>query len=115
MSFGKRTNTPQSIDRRHAIRRVAAEKAKLAFDRGNTFLDCTIVDISEIGARVRLVAEAKVPQRLYVVRPLQRIAHEARVVWSRSEFLGLQFTRDHDLRRPTTPELDALRQACADA
>lgn len=120
MAFGKRVvagdgalqPANQGGEKRRAKRKPTVERAALAWGYGTVFADCTIVDISRTGARVRFRYDPKIPEKLFLVQLDQKIAHEARIAWIRPDSLGLEFFGGHDLRKPTTPELEALARRC---
>ena len=90
-------------------------KGVLCFGDDAAFtVDCTIADISEKGARVRVGAGTTLPAELYLVHLRDRKAFESTVAWIRGEFVGLKFVAEHDLDNPETAELKVLRQHCVE-
>jgi len=71
-----------------------------------------IRNLTRTGASVRLESELRLPDRLWLIELAEGRAHDARVVWRRSAFVGLAFTASRDLR--STGAGDPLRQLWID-
>jgi len=80
-------------ERRRSSRRDALLSSRLVFNNGRSVLDCTVRDISDIGARVSLEAAATVPDRfaLAVKGPLDGRVWLCRVVRRGPSELGVVF------------------------
>jgi hypothetical protein len=77
-------------------RRAARYRTRLRpcriLDVQNRFLvDCSLYDVSTTGARVRMVADHQVPQRVRLHDEQERTTREAQVVWRKQRELGLRF------------------------
>jgi hypothetical protein len=87
--------------------RRAAERVHTAL-RGKVFpgqFDCTIVDFSKLGARLRFAEPPEVGERLIVVVWSSGLAFEAVTRWRARAEVGVQFLSSRDLRRPAPPHL----------
>jgi hypothetical protein len=87
--------------------RRAAERVPTAL-RGKVFpgeVDCTIVDFSKRGARLRFSQPPEIGERLIVVVWSSGLAFEAVTRWRARAEVGVQFLSSRDLRRPAPPHL----------
>ena len=97
-------------DRRRVQRRRTRLRSGKILDLANGFvIECQIYDRSEIGVRVRLLAD--IPRqsviRLYEDDP-ERL-RDARIVWRKDCELGLCFVRRPGARRISRTQLTCLR------
>ena len=74
--------------------------------------NCVIRNLTSCGAAVRLESELRLPDTISIIELASGRAHSARVVWSRSGFVGLAFTASRDLR--SAGSHDPLRQLWID-
>jgi hypothetical protein len=58
---------------------------------------CTIRNLTDRGAAVRLDSALPLPPTVTLIETRSGRAHECRIVWRRGGFLGLAFTRTRDL------------------
>lgn len=77
-------------------RRAARYRTRLRpcriLDAQNRFLvDCSLYDISTSGARVRMVADHQIPQRVRLHDEQEGTTREAQVIWRKSREIGLRF------------------------
>lgn len=77
-------------------RRAARYRTRLRpcriLDVQNRFLvDCSLYDISTTGARVRILTDHQVPQRIRLHDEQEATTRDAFVVWRRNRELGLRF------------------------
>ncbi|HTK35370.1 MAG TPA: PilZ domain-containing protein [Caulobacteraceae bacterium] len=93
-----------------ASRRRALLAGKIVFDHGARSLDCTIRDLSETGAKVRLAGPELLPERFYLIEFRHGVAFQARVAWTRPPELGLEFMASHKLDGASSGELAAMRR-----
>lgn len=68
--------------------------------------DCSVKDISDGGARIKLTAMVVLSAPVILLTPRIGDAHEVQVIWQRGAELGLRFVRKIDLK---TPESDIDR------
>ena len=102
MSAAHAYDSPDFAERRAEARRWRLQSGRLAGAAGYA-LSCTIVDISEAGAKVRLDAEDEqhLPARIYLVDSREGVAYKARLVRSEGREHGLAFTEKFSLTDPT--------------
>lgn len=80
------------IQKRVAPRERTLRTGKLFFGPDLLELNCTVTDISEGGARVRLPAGQYVPNSLWLMEVRSGIVSEAVVVWRAYPMVGLKFS-----------------------
>jgi hypothetical protein len=90
----------RGVERRGERRDVFGERATLLF--GRAAIDCTVLDMSSNGARVRLNSPAIVPEQL-ILRLHHGEAFMARRLWSLREQIGLLFNSAAPLNRGSAP------------
>ena len=101
------------LERRRADRKRLLAPAKLIHGDLLGALDCTIADMSMMGARVRVAKDAYVPKDVFLVHLREWTAYRARVAWRRGDgTLGLAFRSSHDLEGALTPKLKSMREYC---
>jgi len=109
---------PDPNDRRKGDRRTASRshtilKGKLSYRHGTYTLDCTIRDKSETGARIRIPSGHMIPDELYLVDLLNRVAYKSSVIWRKADGnIGLHFDETHDLSRAASDDLRHLSEFC---
>ncbi len=87
MGLGLRKAT--AVDRRKTPRRPLGLIGKLVVD-GN-LLDCTIIDLSDGGARIELTADIILPASFYLRIPIEQPIAQAFLVWRSRRTIGVQF------------------------
>ena len=81
--------TARAEKRAHPRRRVL-KSGKLIFGRGHSTIDCTIDNMSEGGAHVRMSTTHGVPDTFYLVETTRQVIHHAGVAWRTTVGLGLR-------------------------
>jgi len=100
MSAAHAYDSPDFAERRAEARRWRLQSGRLSGSAGYA-LSCTIVDISDAGARVRLDGDEHLPARIYLVDSREGVAYKARLVRSEGREHGLAFTEKFSLTDPT--------------
>ena len=95
--------------RRNPRRRVLLG-GKLVFGPTDITLDCTIRDLTDKGARVRILSPVMLPDEVWLIELRNGLAFECRVVWKRVPEFGLAFVRVHDLTATDQPELRMMKR-----
>jgi hypothetical protein len=81
-------------DLRRYQRRVVKLPAKLDPGHGQPLRDCTIVDISEMGARLALPEPEQTPDEFnLLLTPSGNPSRRCRLVWRGAEHVGVEFDR----------------------
>ena len=102
-----------SDDSRQTRRRRVLMGAKIVFGEGTGTLDCSIVDSSPGGARLRLKSKAIVPHSFNLIDIRSGTAHEVETVWSRSQELGVRYLASTSLRGDVGAPLKHLQRLWA--
>jgi hypothetical protein len=66
------------------------KEGKLVFGLGHSVVDCTIDNMSEGGAHVRLISSHGIPGDFYLVEASRGIIHKAEVAWRTTTGIGLR-------------------------
>lgn len=77
-------------DQRKSPRRRVLKDGKLIFGAGHSIIDCTIDNMSEGGAHVRMTTTHGVPEEFYLVEASRGIIHRAVVAWRTTNGIGLK-------------------------
>jgi hypothetical protein len=86
----EQNDAPPRKDQRGGSRRRALKEGKLVFGATHSVIDCTIDNISDGGAHVRMSSSQGVPQDLYLVEASRGIIHKAQVSWRTPAGIGLK-------------------------
>lgn len=97
---------------RRAHPRVAANfRARGFYGPGNgLWADCTIVDLSQGGARLKIAAIYPLPARFMLLQFEGGLVYEARLRWRRGDLTGVAFDGRHDIATSTREGLSVIRE-----
>jgi hypothetical protein len=98
---------PRGVDQRRSPRRRTLLAGKVVFGEGQS-VSCTIRDISESGAKIRLAGGACIPSRVFLIERRTATAYEARVSWIKAPDFGLTFVTSYSLEPKLPAELRYL-------
>ncbi len=98
----------QEVERRNEVRSPLGDRAMLIF--GQSALDCTVLDVSTSGAKVRVSAAAVVPKQLILQFQLGN-AFAARRLWVIGDQIGLLFDTSAPLIMGSAPVAAAALEA----
>lgn len=84
--------------------------ARIVAKDNQTFLNCTIVDISATGARLRLPATRPLHNDFHLIDVGARKAHDAQLVWRKGDYAGVHFTASYALDNSLPARLGHLRK-----
>ena len=95
----------QRTDRRKSPRRRVLKDGKLIFGQGRSVVDCTIDNMSDGGAHVRLSGSHGLPPEFYLAEASRGIVHKAEVAWRTTAGIGLKLlgTLDDAAAREALP------------
>jgi hypothetical protein len=65
-------------------------EGKVIFGQGHSMIDCTIDNMSEGGAHIRIASSHGVPQDFYLADASRGIIHKAEVAWRTTTGMGLR-------------------------
>jgi hypothetical protein len=85
-----RGDAPSKKDQRRSPRRRVLKEGKLVFGQGHSVVDCTIDNMSDGGAHVRMISSHGVPGDFYLVEASRGIIHKAEVAWRTTTGIGLR-------------------------
>jgi hypothetical protein len=97
------------LARRTRRKRVLMQSV-IADVSGSHLFDCTILDVSDEGARIRLSAKYELPKIYYLINVPARLAYEAVTVWRNSTQVGVRFAKTIPVAATTDPALAFLRR-----
>ncbi|MET0294740.1 MAG: hypothetical protein ABW042_06940 [Phenylobacterium sp.] len=104
-------DAPVTTDSRSGARRRTLLRGRICWGpKGALSVDCSIRNISEAGAQLRVAAVQALPQTFTLIHVLDGVAYEATLAWRRGDLAGARFTARHDLKRPGDPAVLHLRQ-----
>jgi len=66
-------------------------EGRLVFADGTCMLDCTIIDISEGGARIKTTLDVRAPARAYLWQAKTATVFDCEVRWQEHKLIGLHF------------------------
>ncbi|HEX4198765.1 MAG TPA: PilZ domain-containing protein [Caulobacteraceae bacterium] len=112
------TNPPgqdvSDVERRRAPRPRVLLGGKLVFGNATQSADCTIRDLSETGARVRIAPDLPIGGEVWLISITGGLAWRSQTAWRRANELGLHFLEQVDLKTPLTGSLGHLRRLWLD-
>jgi hypothetical protein len=101
-------------EQRKAVRRPVHLPAKIDAGQGSPMRDCTLVDISDLGARLAINHAENVPDVFAIfLSPFARPFRKCRLVWRKDEHVGVEFNADWhhrfvtELADPTDDDMPA--------
>src|SRR5215469_799680 len=102
-----RTPNERESEARAEQRRRVLLGGKLIYGDPPLSLDCSVADLSESGARIRLQGPEPLRKPIYLVVIRQELAFLAKEEWRKGATIGLSFVRAFDLKNPA-PELPRI-------
>ena len=81
---------PKTKNDRKSPRHRVLKEGKVIFGQGHSVVDCTIDNMSEGGAHVRVQSSHGVPEEFYLVEASRGIIHRAEVAWRTTTGIGLR-------------------------
>lgn len=104
-------SNPQSTDARSRARRRTLLRGRICWGPHYAIsADCTIRDLSETGAQLRLPPTQALPPSFALIHILEGTAYEAALAWRKGDLAGVKFLTSHDLKVPGARELLPLRR-----
>jgi hypothetical protein len=104
------TELPPRIERRPKQRKRVLLSGIVAYSAGARSFPCSIRNLTESGARITLPVNLAVPSNVYLINLRERIAHEAKIVWTNGAEAGLSFVGSVALADVTDPKLAYLEK-----
>lgn len=78
-------------ERRVTTRRRVLKGAKAVYGGYSFVVDCTIRDLSDIGARLRVLGSVILPESFSLYFPETQTMRAARILWRKAGEVGVQF------------------------
>lgn len=103
----------ETEQRRQTSRQRCLFSCRIVFGSEAFTLDCTIRDVSDAGARIRLPTSMSLPSSFRVILR-DGMCQEAETVWRRGQELGVRFLAPVDLHDPTDASVRLLRRLWAE-
>ncbi len=97
-------------NKRQGTRRRVLLSGKIVYRDGAVSLDCTILDLSDSGARIRIARNQAVPSRFYLINIRNRSVYDAIVAWLNPPQAGVRFAAVYQLGSDLPVELGYLRK-----
>jgi hypothetical protein len=72
--------TQETANKRFQQRNRCLKEGKIIFGNGTFVVDCTIDNVSETGAHVRVLGSSPLPKEFLLVEPSRNIVHKAEIV-----------------------------------
>ena len=102
-------------EKRTSPRRRAFLVGKIIYGGETYTIDCTIRDLSETGARVKVRDPYSIPNNIVFLDPKNFNAYETSVKWRKGTEMGLSFDRRIPLEDETNPRVRILRRVSLQA
>ena len=96
-------------DQRIAPRLKALFAARIAFNNGQSTLDCLIRNLSDTGAKLVVSAAVAVPDRFDLFIPQKGVTRRVQIAWRTGEEIGVRFA-DAPRSEQSGSEAGALKQ-----
>lgn len=94
-------------DKRGAVRKRVLKGATIAFNGRASTMSCTVKDISETGARLRVSKDVAVPSHFDLIIEMDGIEAPCTVAWRRGEEVGVTFDAPPTKRAPRRAQVVA--------
>jgi hypothetical protein len=107
-------HSPGHDERREFQREPVRIAAKAIFGPKNDTIDCTIIDRSVRGMRIRLSPNASVPIHFTLIEPATGAAHQVTAVWKAYPDVGLSIRESFNIRFANTPAAKQLQRIWRD-
>ena len=83
--------TEETANRRSQQRTRCLKEGKIIFGNGTFVVDCTIDNISETGAHLRVQGSSPLPKEFLLVEPSRNIVHKAEIMRRTPKGVGIKF------------------------
>jgi hypothetical protein len=83
--------TEETANKRSQQRNRCLKEGKIIFGNGTFVVDCTIDNVSETGAHLRVLGSSPLPKEFLLVEPSRNIVHKAEIVRRTPKGVGIRF------------------------
>lgn len=77
-------------NQRKSTRRRVLKEGKVIFGQAQLVIDCTIDNVSDGGAHIRLTSSHGLPEEFYLAEARRGVIHRAEVAWRTTTGMGLR-------------------------
>ena len=100
------TRAKQSfIEQRRSLRENVQFPAWIDIGNGAAPRDCTVLDVSEDGARIMVAFPAELPKEFYLVLSKQGTRRRCQLVWRSDEEVGISYLGPLEFGRLSAPSI----------
>jgi len=96
----------KSEETRRAPRVRTFLQARVSYGDGALSIECTVNQLSDVGARVNLASTFALPDTFDIAIPQRDIARRAKLVWRKDDQVGIEFV-DGEESHPAHPPNDS--------
>lgn len=100
----------EDIDKRCRSRTRCLKEGKIIFGNGTFVVDCTIDNLSDTGAHLRILGSSPLPKEFLLVEPSRNIVHKAEVVRRTQKGVGIKLNGTFDDKQAAEAYLRKFRR-----
>lgn len=97
-------------NKRSQQRNRCLKEGKIIFGNGTFVVDCTIDNLSETGAHLRVQGSSPLPKEFLLVEPSRNIVHKAEIVRRTPKGIGIKFNGLFDDKQAAEAYLRKFRR-----
>jgi hypothetical protein len=97
-------------DQRAATRRRVLLGAKVVEPDGTFSTDCTIRNVTDAGAGLRIPSSVPVGDNVYLIELRSGITHQVKVEWRRDAEIGVSYAQEVQLETSSDPKVRMLHR-----
>lgn len=106
------TQPPDNIERRLHPREPTNLRARAFYGQGLTlWADCTILDLSQGGARLQISSIYPLPPRFVLLQLLGGMVYDVRIRWRRGDMTGVAFDDRRSIEAATAAGYTEIQKA----
>ncbi len=79
------------MERRRQPRARTLKSARIVFNQHHSVIDCTVRNLSPVGACLNVASAVGIPDRFDVIFDADQTTRPCRVVWHKEKQLGVEF------------------------
>jgi hypothetical protein len=79
------------MERRRQSRARTLKSARILFNKHRSVIDCTVRNLSPVGACLKVASAIGIPERFDVIFDADHTVRPCRVVWHKENQLGVEF------------------------
>ena len=102
--------TEAIANKRSQQRNRCLKEGKIIFGNGTFVVDCTIDNVSETGAHVRVLGSSPLPKEFLLVEPSRNIVHKAEIMRRTPKGVGIKFNGVFDDKQASDAYLRKFRR-----